>query len=136
MFVERLFVSFLGFKENFDTDLLDNVNIGPLNEEINFSITQEEILRCIKKLKNNKVCGEDYVVNEYMKSTSNLFSNRAEVFWIKWIAFIFVYWFYITYKPNVGHYTRVNNCIKYHLASENLARRRTVFSHYFHFLRS
>jgi hypothetical protein len=31
-------------QENFDTDLLDNVNIGPLNEEINFSITQEEIL--------------------------------------------------------------------------------------------
>jgi hypothetical protein len=50
----------LGFlqQENFDTDLLDNVNIGPLNEEINFSITQEEILRCIKKLKNNKACGE------------------------------------------------------------------------------
>jgi hypothetical protein len=41
-------------QENLDTDLLDNVNIGPLNEEINFSITQEEILRCIKKLKNNK----------------------------------------------------------------------------------
>ena len=34
-------------QENFDTDLHDNVNIGPLNEEINFSITQEEILRCI-----------------------------------------------------------------------------------------
>jgi hypothetical protein len=43
-------------QENFDTDHLDNVNIGPLNEEINFSITQEEILRCIKKLKNNKAC--------------------------------------------------------------------------------
>jgi hypothetical protein len=38
-------------QEHFDRDLLDNVNIGPLNEEINFSITQEEILRCIKKLK-------------------------------------------------------------------------------------
>jgi hypothetical protein len=34
-------------QENFDTDLLDNVNIGPLNEEINFSITQEEILRYV-----------------------------------------------------------------------------------------
>ena len=38
-------------------------------------------------------------------------------FWSKWIAFIFVYWFYITYKPNVGHYTRVKNCIKYLLIS-------------------
>jgi hypothetical protein len=37
--------------------------------------------------------------------------------WIKWIAFIFVYWFYITYNPNVGHYTRVKNCIKYLLIS-------------------
>jgi hypothetical protein len=56
-------------QENFDTDLFDNVDIGPLNEEINFSITQEEILRCIKKLKKNKACGEDYAVNEYIKST-------------------------------------------------------------------
>ena len=65
-------------QENFDTDLLDNVNIGPLNEEINFCITQEEILRCIKKLKNNKACGEDYVVNEYIKSTSDLFLPTYE----------------------------------------------------------
>ena len=48
------------------------------NEEINFSITQEEILRCIKKLKNNKACGEDYVVNEYIKSTSDLFLPTYE----------------------------------------------------------
>jgi hypothetical protein len=41
------------------------------------------------------------------------YSNQAEVFWIKWVAFIFVYWFYITYKPNVGQYTRVKNCIIY-----------------------
>ena len=65
-------------QENFDTDLLGNVNIGPLNEEINFSITQEEILCCIKKLKNNKACGEGYVVNEYIKSTSDLFLPTYE----------------------------------------------------------
>ena len=64
--------------ENFDTDLLDNVNIGPLNEEINFSITQEEILRCINRLKNNKTCGEDCVVNKYIKSTSDLFLPTFE----------------------------------------------------------
>ena len=67
-------------QENFDTDLLDNVNIGPLKEEINFSITQEEILRCIKKLKNNKACREDYVVNEYIKSTSGPGCSKQ---WIK-----------------------------------------------------
>ena len=31
-------------QENFDTDLLDNVNSGHLNEEIYFSITHEKIL--------------------------------------------------------------------------------------------
>ena len=65
-------------QDNFDTHLLDNVNIGPLNEEINFSITQEEILRCIKKFKNNKACGEDYVVNEYIKSSSDMFLPTYE----------------------------------------------------------
>jgi hypothetical protein len=54
------------------------VDIGPLNEEINFSITQEKILRCIKKLTNNKACGEDYAVNEYIKSTSDLFLPTYE----------------------------------------------------------
>ena len=38
-------------QDNFDTYFLDNVNISSLNEEINFSIAQEEIFRCIKKLK-------------------------------------------------------------------------------------
>ena len=60
-------------QKNFDTDLLDNVNIGHLNGEINFSITEEEILRCMEKLKYNKACGEDYDVNDNIKSTSGLF---------------------------------------------------------------
>jgi hypothetical protein len=29
------------------------------NEQINKSITQEEILKCVKKIKNNKACGDD-----------------------------------------------------------------------------
>jgi hypothetical protein len=61
-------------------------------------------------LKTVSNCIEDKL-NIYLKLFALLYaakdSNRAEVFWIKWIAFIFVYWFYITYKPNVGHYTRV-----------------------------
>jgi hypothetical protein len=36
-------------------------------------ISKEEILKCIKKLKNNKACGEDLVINEYIKSTTNTF---------------------------------------------------------------
>jgi hypothetical protein len=29
-------------------------------------ISKEEILKCIKKLKNNKACGEDLVINKYI----------------------------------------------------------------------
>jgi hypothetical protein len=52
---------------------LDNVNFEQLNEGINTYISQEEILSCIKKLKNNKASGEDHIINEYIKSTSGLF---------------------------------------------------------------
>jgi hypothetical protein len=38
-------------QENFDTDLLDNVNSGHLNEEIYFSITHEKILNWTKRVK-------------------------------------------------------------------------------------
>jgi hypothetical protein len=40
---------------------LDDVN--QLNENINMKILKEEILEYIKKLKNNKFCGEDLVIN-------------------------------------------------------------------------
>jgi hypothetical protein len=48
------------------------VNFEQLNEGINTYISQEEILSCIKKLKNNKASGEDHIINEYIKSTSGL----------------------------------------------------------------
>jgi hypothetical protein len=54
---------------------LDNVNFEQLNEGINTYISQEEILSCIKILKNNKASGEDRIINEYIKSTSGLFGN-------------------------------------------------------------
>jgi hypothetical protein len=40
---------------------------------VSIYISQEEILSCIKKLKNNKVSGEDHIGNEYIKSTAGLF---------------------------------------------------------------
>jgi hypothetical protein len=40
-------------------------------------ISKEEILKCIKKLKNNKACGEDLVINEYIKSTTNTFCSSC-----------------------------------------------------------
>lgn len=45
------------------------------NEIINDVITAEEILKCIKKLKNNKASGDDLIINEYIKSTANKMIN-------------------------------------------------------------
>ena len=43
------------------------------NVHINGYISQNEIFKCMKNLKNNKACGEDEIINEYIKSTSNRF---------------------------------------------------------------
>jgi hypothetical protein len=50
----------------------------PINEHINAYISKEEILKCIQKLKNEKACGEDEIINKYIKSTSNQFINIYE----------------------------------------------------------
>ena len=60
-------------EEHLSHEPLDNVNFEQLNEGINTYISQEEILSCIKKLKNNKASGEDHIINEYINSTSGLF---------------------------------------------------------------
>jgi hypothetical protein len=49
-----------------------------MDENINMKILKEEILKCIKKLENNKACGEDLVINEYIKSTTNTFIEIYE----------------------------------------------------------
>ena len=61
------------FENNIDVNIPENINIEQLNEELNAYITQEEILSCIKKLKNNKAFGEDFIVNEYIKSSYEVF---------------------------------------------------------------
>jgi hypothetical protein len=45
---------------------------------INAYISKENFLKCIQKLKNGKACGEDEIINEYIKSTSNQFINIYE----------------------------------------------------------
>ena len=55
---------------------LPNLNVEELNQlnyELNIHIEKEEILKCIKKLKNNKASGEDDIINEYIKATSDQF---------------------------------------------------------------
>ena len=49
-----------------------------LNENINSPITKDEIFKGIKNLKNNKAFGDDQVINEYMKTTSNQFVDIYE----------------------------------------------------------
>jgi len=71
--LDKLFEFFKTLNEKPDADpinfpLLDPDDVNELNENINMKISKE-ILKCIKKLKNNKACGEDLVINEYIKST-------------------------------------------------------------------
>ena len=56
-----------------DPDVINHVN-----EEINSHITREEIIKAIKNLKVNKSCGEDHIINEYIKSTYQLFISIYE----------------------------------------------------------
>jgi hypothetical protein len=58
------------------SDGLPEVNIlqnEPINEHINTYFSKEDILKCIQKLKNAKASGEEEIINEYIKSTSNQF---------------------------------------------------------------
>jgi hypothetical protein len=55
---------------------LPNLNVEELNQlnyQLNIRIEKEEILKCIKKLKNNNASGEDAIINEYIKATSDQF---------------------------------------------------------------
>ena len=44
--------------------------INDLNENLDGEISKEEILKCVKSLKNDKACA-DFIINEYIKSTCN-----------------------------------------------------------------
>jgi len=78
------FLELVDFFKNLNSSVSDNVNeenthkleqkrVNLLNETINRNITQNEIFGCIKNLKNNRTCGEDCIINEYIKSTGNQF---------------------------------------------------------------
>ena len=47
--------------------------VSNLNIEINGHITSEEILHCVKNLKNENACGDDIIKNEYIKSSIDVF---------------------------------------------------------------
>ena len=70
---------FFDFFQELNSDDLENGNDCPvfvenndiLNEEINSKITEAEIRKAIKTLKNNKAPGIDNIINEQIASSSN-----------------------------------------------------------------
>ena len=51
----------------------NDIDVAQLNHELNNYITKDEIEKCIKSLYNNKAHADDEIINEYIKSTSNIF---------------------------------------------------------------
>ena len=51
-------------ESNHDIDLS---RISELNFELNSEITEEEVLKCLSKLKLNKACSSDMILNEFLK---------------------------------------------------------------------
>ena len=58
--------------ENTNEDGL-NIHIDEASDEIlNSHITEAEILKCIKSLKTSKACSNDQIINEFLKSTTEI----------------------------------------------------------------
>ena len=94
--------------KNLNSSVSDNVNeehtqkleqnsVNLLNERINRNIAQNEIFKCIKNL--NKACGDDCIINEYIKLTSNQFIELYEKLLIFKSGIISEMWVSGTIKP-------------------------------------
>ena len=55
-----------------DTGDHGDILTGQVNEMLNKPITSAEILKVIRKLKNNKACGSDSIINEEIKASQNV----------------------------------------------------------------
>ncbi|XP_063436930.1 uncharacterized protein LOC134718363 [Mytilus trossulus] len=62
-----------GNSDPIDLPTNDTNLMSELNDNLNSPITKEEILKCIKNLKNNKACGDDMIINEYIKTSGDFF---------------------------------------------------------------
>ena len=51
-------------ESNYDIDLS---RISEHNFELNSEITEEEVLKCLSKLKLNKACSSDMILNKFLK---------------------------------------------------------------------
>ena len=43
-----------------------------VHDDLENDISADEVLKCIKKLKNNKSCGYDGILNKFLKNSSKL----------------------------------------------------------------
>ena len=71
--LETLYDFFKGLNENNDVDENNNdinIDITDDDEILNSSITEAEILKCLKGLKSNKCSANDNITNEYLKNSS------------------------------------------------------------------
>jgi hypothetical protein len=79
----------------------DRNRINDWNENLDGEISKEEILKCVKSLKNDKACADDFIINEYIKSTCNQLLD----IYVKLFNIIFKYglipesWILGTIKP-------------------------------------
>ncbi|XP_063436376.1 uncharacterized protein LOC134717812 [Mytilus trossulus] len=60
-----------GTPDPIDLPNVDQDAVDDLNGTLNGPITKNEIMNCIKKLKSNKACGDDMIINDYIKSFSD-----------------------------------------------------------------
>ena len=77
----QFFKHLIGAPSNFDEIDIPSLNddmINGQNYNLNFYIKKDEIIKCIQKFQNNKAGGEDTIINEYIKATSNQFIEIYE----------------------------------------------------------
>jgi hypothetical protein len=67
--------------EDDDNDIVFPTNITEYNIELNQDITEAEVLYAVKSLKNNKACGGDLILNEFLKhATVKLMAVFVRIF--------------------------------------------------------
>ena len=67
--IETLFDLFKDLNKNEfeDNFIIENdINSDTINKELNGSISPNEIIKAVKKAKNNKSPGDDLIINEYI----------------------------------------------------------------------
>ena len=70
--MHTFFNFFKGLNSRSDNDFDTPVGSPPSNSELDSPIMKEEIMNCVKRLKNNKASGIDNILNEFLKASKDL----------------------------------------------------------------